>query len=316
MPATTHTFARPASQALVVAWSLIATMLLVACAKDRATSPPTSNSPAAGVEVMVWIIDDALPPPRQPEPTKSNPRPKPIPTTLTLAEALSPFNECPSPLAEPARGAWTRSGMRILALPQFQVTDFERSLRIAGPVQRQFFAPTTRWSQVFRGPLAEGIHPIQIDSDAVDISSGAFRLLMRCYPTPSATKPGDIALHIDLVPQHIDRRRGLAFDAGDRTPDPLAPPPPAPTIAQEGAVLEPLLMELALSRDELLVLVPEPSVAAPDPAASPRPFGPALPATPTLAEALLSDALVGGDCRKRAILLFRPILPDEYTLTP
>ncbi|MCX5688244.1 MAG: hypothetical protein NTV94_00370, partial [Planctomycetota bacterium] len=68
----------------------------------------------------------------------------------------------------------------------------------------------------------------------------------------------------------------------------------------------------ALTQDQALVILPQSDAAAAtpdDPPSTGQPFGPALPTIPNLAQALLSDALVGGDCRRRAILIFRPILP-------
>jgi hypothetical protein len=284
--------------------------------------PPTSSlTDVAGVEVAIWIVNDALPPTPPPTPTKSNPRPKAPPPTVTLSQALAPFAECPSPLSEPARSIWIRSGMRIMALPAFQVAEFEQSLRVAGPVQRQFFAQTPRWSQAFRGPQAEGLHPIALDTGPVDISSGAFRLLMRCYMTPSRADAATPSLQIDIVPQFVDPRRAVGIEDRDPFEDPLvARPVPGSAAPRQGVVLDHMLLETVLGRDEVLVLVPEPDPPAPDvtqgPMARETPFGPALPSVPTFAEALLSDALVGGDGRVKAVLMFRPILPERFMLSP
>jgi hypothetical protein len=243
------------------------------------------------------------------------------PPTVTLSQALAPFAECPSPLAEPARSIWIRSGMRIMALPAFQVAEFEQSLRVAGPVQRQFFAQTPRWSQAFRGPQAEGLHPIALDTGPVDISSGAFRLLMRCYMTPSRADAATPSLQIDIVPQFVDPRRAVGADDRSVLEDPLrAKPATGSAVPRQGVVLDHMLLETMLSRDEVLVLVPEPDPSAPDatqgPMARETPFGPAMPTVPTFAEALLSDALVGGDGRVKAVLMFRPILPERFMLSP
>lgn len=283
--------------------------------------PPSSLTDVAGVEVAIWIVNDALPPTPPPTPTKSNPRPKAPPPTVTLSQALTAFADCPSPLAEPARSIWSRSGMRIMALPSFQVAEFERSLRIAGPVQRQFFAQTPRWSQAFRGPQADGLHAIALDSGTVDISSGAFRLLMRCYMTPSRADAAVPALQLDIVPQFVDPRRGASVDDLSGLDDPRRPmPDPGQAVPRQGVVLDHMLLETVLARDEVLVLVPEPDPAAPDPTQGPSaretPFGPAMPAVPTFAEALLSDALVGGNGRVKAVLMLRPILPERFMLSP
>lgn len=304
-------------------------LLAAACVSGCATAPPPAPDPApsssltdvAGVEVAIWIVNDALPPTPPPTPTKSNPRPKAPPPTVTLSQALAPFAECPSPLAEPARSIWIRSGMRIMALPAFQVAEFEQSLRVAGPVQRQFFAQTPRWSQAFRGPHAEGMHAIALDSGAVDLSSGAFRLLMRCYMTPSREDAARPSLQIDIVPQFVDPRRAIGIDDRDPFADPLvAKSEPRGAAPREGVVLDHMLLETVLGRDEVLVLVPEPDPPAPDatpgPMARETPFGPAMPTVPTFAEALLSDALVGGDGRVKAVLMFRPILPERFMLSP
>ncbi|MEI7657845.1 MAG: hypothetical protein WCK33_07245 [Phycisphaerae bacterium] len=306
-------------------------LLLAACVGGCATTPPPPPAPepsptssltdVAGVEVAIWIVNDALPPTPPPTPTKSNPRPKGPQPTVTLSQALAPFAECPSPLAEPARSIWIRSGMRIMALPAFQVAEFEQSLRVAGPVQRQFFAQTPKWSQAFRGPQAEGLHAIALDSGPVDISSGAFRLLMRCYMTPSRADAATPSLQIDMVPQFVDPRRGASLDDRAMLDDPFRPKPePGSAVPRQGVVLDHMLLELVLGRDEVLVLVPEPDPPSPDatqgPSARETPFGPALPSVPTFAEALLSDALVGGDGRVKAVLMFRPILPERFMLAP
>ena len=305
---------------------LLASVCVSGCSVTPPIATPDPAAPStfidvAGVEVAIWIVNDALPPTPQPKPNKSNPRPKSPPPTMTLAQALAPFAECPSPLVEPARSIWSRSGMRIMALPSFQVAEFEQSLRIAGPVQRQFFAQTTRWSQAFRGPQAEGLHAISLDSGPVDISSGAFRLLMRCYMTPSRADASAPSLQIDIVPQFVDPRRVPGPQARDPLDDPFSPRQPSDAAAsRQGVVLDHMLLEMVLGRDEVLVLVPEPDPPAPDATQGPSPrdtpFGPALPTVPTFAEALLSDALVGGDGRVKAVLMFRPILPERFMLAP
>jgi hypothetical protein len=308
-------------------------VLVVACAgcarNPGRDTPAPQQTLGSGVEVTVLVVDDlvaaTIPPPpvRTTPPRSSSPSMRkdlqatPAPgiagrASMGLEEALAPYVALPTPLSDSVRRAWIANGLLACVIPASSVPAFCESVRIAGPLQRQFFAQTTRWAQVFRGPQAMGIHPIELDSGVIDVGSGAFRLLMRCYPTPDAGVGEARQLHLDLVPQHIDQKRGIAFAKQDANSDPLAPPPPAPTIADQGAVLEHLLAEIALAQDEALVILPQADAASPtpdDPPSPGRPFGPALPTIPNLAQALLSDALVGGDCRRRAVLVFRPILP-------
>jgi len=308
----------------------VLTFGLLAASGCGTSKPGVSQRPqqvlATGVEVTVLAIDDRRSP-RLPEPASRVflPRSSATPDArvaqpkepegpaagMTLEESLARFSQAASPLPEPARAAWASNGLAAYIVPAKSIAQFQLELHPTGPLQRQFFAETPRWSQVFRGPQASGVHPILFDSGPVDIGSGAFRLLMRCYLTP-ADELGSSVLHIDLVPQHVDPRRSAAFESKDLLVDPLSAPKGLPSIADQGAVLEHMLAELALGSDDVLVIVPQsagPVVASDDPPAPSRPFGPAEPMVPTLGEALLSDALVGGECSRRAVLIFKPILP-------
>lgn len=296
--------------------------------RDAAVTPEPALG--SGVEVTVLVVDDLVAATIPPPPVRTTPPRSSSPSmrkdagvkpaggaagrnSMGLEEALAPYVTLPTPLSESVRRAWIANGLVACVIPASKVTAFCESVRIAGPLQRQFFAQTPRWAQVFRGPQASGIHPIELDSGPIDVGSGAFRLLMRCYPTPLAGDGEARQIHLDLVPQHIDQKRGIAFSKSQANPDPLAPPAPAPTIADQGAVLEHLLAEIALTQDEALVILPQADAATvtpEDPPSADRPFGPALPTIPNLAQALLSDALVGGDCRRRAVLIFRPILHE------
>jgi hypothetical protein len=119
-------------------------------------------------------------------------------------------------------------------------------------------------------------------------------------------------MHVDFVPQHADPRR-----MARPQPDPFDPTPPPPTISDEGIVLEHLLFETVLSTDEALVIFSESDAPdTSDPAPGNRPFGPDFPSVPTLGDALLSDALIGGRGRTRCVLVFVPTSPDHFTILP
>ncbi|MCX5690099.1 MAG: hypothetical protein NTV94_10025, partial [Planctomycetota bacterium] len=229
--------------------------LVAACAgcseKSQRTDHTQEPRLGSGVEVTVLVVDDlaaaTMPtlPVRNSSPRSSSPSmrkdlaPKPAGSvtgrnSIGLEEALAPYVSLPTPLADAVRRAWISNGLLACVIPASKVPEFCESVRIAGPLQRQFFAQTPRWAQVFRGPQATGIHAIELDSGAIDVGSGAFRLLMRCYPTPGASDGEARQLHIDLVPQHFDQKRGIAFAKAAVNADPLAPPAPPPTIADQG----------------------------------------------------------------------------------
>jgi len=319
---------------------LAAILSLAGCARSSRTLSPTSpTSPTSpGVEVLAWVIDDTSPPAALLEPTSAaNPaarnRPKPPPKTVSLAEALAPFQECPVPMPESVRAAWRANGLRVMALPKFVLPELQKTLRIAGPVRQQFFAQTPRWAEVFRGATASGTHPIAIDlgesradasssspaPTAVDISSGAFRFLMRNWLSPAGDDRPAATMRLDLVPQHTAL-------TGNQSPARLSMQgegeggKDSASITDEGVVFEQLLYEVSLSGDEILIIFPESSgpLTAPhdDPIRPDHPFGPGLPDTPTLGDALLSDALIGGPGRTRIILIFSPTVPASFSIAP
>jgi hypothetical protein len=283
----------------------------IACTRNaRTTTPPAPAVP--GVEVTTLIIDDQLTPPAAPEPTKSNPRPKQPKPTLTLSQALAPSLARPSPLPDKVRQLWARNGLRAVTMPRTEFEAFAASLRIAGPIQHQFISQSNRWASVHRGTEARGVYPVQLDDGIVDISSGAFRLLLRCYLTPSSSDSYEAAMHLDFVPQHADPRRMARAE-----PDPFNPTPPPATLSDEGIVFEHLLFETVVSPNDALVIFSDSDApASPDPTLGSRPFGPDFPSNPTLGDALLSDALIGGRGRVRCILAFMPTTPEHFSILP
>ncbi len=271
-----------------------------------------------GVEVTWWIVDDRIlpPPPVAPKAKNSSPgsgevvKPAPPDHTMPLSTALAPYADAPTPLPTKIRDLWTTHGFDVYSVPPGALSELKARLRIAGPEQRQWIAPTGKWTEIVRGPNARGMQPVQLDTGPIEVSDGAFRLLMRCWPAPGVD--GAAVLQTELVPQFVEPRKAT------EALDPLAPPAPKPSTIEEGVVFQRLFCDLEFRNGEALVLVPrgaEEKVS--DPAPPDRPFGPAVAAATTLGQAVLSDALKGGEGQVRLVLVITPTPPERYPrLTP
>jgi len=257
-----------------------------------------------GLAVVAWAINDRQSPPPV---TRVFSRPAAGPATQSIAELLAPFAGAQLPLPARVKAAWEKSGFGLFIVPSAEVERLQARLRLAGPVQRQFFPITPTWSQAFRGPYAAGNQTIMFDDGPSDITTGAFRLLMRCYAAPKADADStlDTVLRLDLVPQHIDQR-SQSMGSG---PTEQTSPSDNPSV---GTVFTRLLCEIALEPDQSLIIISLGSGSlipgSPQPAST---FGPDIPAPYSLADGLLSDVLAGGQGRVNIVLAFVPAVQKQ-----
>lgn len=278
--------------------------LLVACspAQPRKEGPGAApllleGASLSGVAVVAWAIDD------------TQPRPSSLPGRFTATNQTASISELLEPFAARAVGvparvalAWQQSGFRMYAVPTVEVEKLQQRLRLAGPVQRRYFAMTTQWSQAFRGPHASSSQTVMFADGPTDINKGAFRLLMRCYAAPAAQSPDGArtVLRLDLVPQHVGTRQAPASLSTT-----LEQPESAGFEVMQGTIFNRLLCEVTLEANESLVLVSQGSDAMVGPTQS-TPFGPQIPDAFSLADAMFSDILAGGTGRLRIVLAFVP----------
>lgn len=112
--------------------------------------------------------------------------------TLPLETALAEAKAVPWPLSAQAAAILGANGIQAVAVPLKEIDGLQKRLRIAGPLRQQFFAQSPRWTEVYRGPMADGVHPIQLvgiggkpdEMSSVEISRGNFRLLLRNWLAP------------------------------------------------------------------------------------------------------------------------------------
>ena len=270
-----------------------------------------------GIEVTWVMVDDRIRPPEPPPPkprtaspgSDAPPPPPPPDPTLPLDAALAPYTDRPVPISPTARSLWSACGFETFTVPEIDLPDLRRVLRLAGAEQRQNFAPVGRWSEIVRGPECRGVQPVRVDSGSFLVSSGVFRLLMRCWIAPGGADGTSGSLQVEFVPQHLD--------PGAAQPEPDGPMAAAkrPTITREGTVFERLLCECTPGAGEAVLIVPRDVQRAEDPAPQDRPFGPEVPEETSLARAILTDALKGGEGRVRLVLVITARPPREFYLT-
>lgn len=244
-----------------------------------------------------------------------------------LGEALGPYLAAPGPLSQADQERWAANGLRLVRVPVDQLGGVQAALGSPGAIQRQWLGEHPEWMELLRGPQT-GRQVVSLDSGLMSLDPGRLRLLGRCWVSPRLPRAGALPLaevRVDLALQHQPPARARSLRE-------LVDRPGHTPIEQAGVVFSRFVLELGLSGEEALLIVPErPEVVWGEGAAAAGtsgptevegppalPVGPPAPRLPTLGEAMLwSDA---GDLNPRGarpvrvIIALIPRLPERLEL--
>lgn len=274
---------------------------------------PVVRGARAGLEMHIWVL-------REPPAGTDGAGP--------LGEALGPWYEAPGAFSAADRALWAANGLRLVSVPTPRVGEIQAALGTPGAVQRQWLGEHPDWMELARGPQSPR-QVVRLDTGLMSLDPGRLRLLGRCWVAPRLGREGAprAEVRVDLALQHQPPARAPSLrDLVDR--------PQPRRVEEAGVVFSRFVLELGLSGDEAILIVPErPEVdwsaarAAGTAGAQDggegglQPAGPPAPRLPTLGEAMLwSDggaAPAGGEGRDRGvrvIIALIPRLPDELEL--
>lgn len=253
--------------------------------------PPVARSDA-GLEVVVFGT------------TAGSPR---------FAQVLGSYVDRPLPLPRELESLWSEHGVRIVSVPLNDVPAIIEALQSSGNAvgarERQWLGQAYSWTEAVRGPAIVRPTTIALDSERIQLESGALRLLVRGWLEPlpppvglpvGAMSPSSVVagaqsgaapapqdpiavLRVEFIPQHLE----AASRAGDQ---PFAEPGKArlDPIAH-GLVFTRLYTKAQMSQDRALLLFAErPGVAWSELAkrgAVAEPESPIIPSTAQTASA-------------------------------
>lgn len=277
----------------------------------------------SGLELRWWVVREGV---AAAAATAGEDSPDGASTIPTIAGALAPYVDRPTPVPPALRQRWEANGLRVLAVPPEELDALRRALPLVGQVHRQWLGQVPQWLDVVNGPMQPDDVVAMLDTGPVTLEPGRVRLLSRCWIAPD--DEGERAvLRLDLALQHVVATR---WRANPELTAALALPPAR---TEEGLVFGRLVAELTCRGQEALVIVPErPGVvwaeaggsessgadgagSAGD--ASPTAeVGPPLPRPPTIGELLLAGgALESPTVSSRAMVILIPHVPERFTLT-
>jgi hypothetical protein len=291
---TPHSPSRAAPRRATAAALLSAALLLLAaCGGD---TPPRADTSPFRERKNVFTID--RPPIRSAalNTAESGSNAEPLPggaggvevRAFALAGDAAPFAESIATLpgaapADPAaETTWRAAGLRALRLPRAQLPRLAATVNpdaLLGIVDTRWIPAASLWIEVLREPGERPPRPIALHDSVFAAPAGHGRLLARCWLIPQPPAAPNVntvvaTLRVELVPQFVGKsvtqRRNApltdpaASGSGGPTggPDPSDFAPPAPrTIADAGLILDRLGLNIPLSRDEVLLVFPEPPPA-------------------------------------------------------
>lgn len=290
---------------------------------------PADPARLGTLDVVWWM----LPPAPASTPTADNP--------ARLDLVLAKYQSNDTGLSDEQLIAWRDNGLRVLAVPTSEIESIRKALNASGPIEHQVLAQSGTWKAAYKGPSWTGPATLQLDNGPLELPAGALRAMVRSWLVPmqaSASAPDSLsprlssassaAMQIELALQHLESRKRVSeFQAA------LAIDVPK-TLNDEGLVFWRLALSGTLRAGQSYLIVPvEPGaewkagildrlaeqgaakVADGAPGAPTGIAGPALPAPPSLGEALLSDA-VRGRSDRRFILVLTPNVPERFELLP
>ena len=184
-----------------------------------------------------------------------------------IARALLPYLGDLPPIPGELMALWRAHGLRLVCMPVDRLGDLRADLGEKTPGQQQWLGLALAWTEAARGPEVAS-QTIALESERLELGPGRLRLLTRCWIVPIPTLPavaGTVrtsekvpsgggspaaAMHLELLPQHQETRRGH----GGATAL-LA----APDIAEEddGMVFSRLLLQMTVPGGRAYVIVPE-----------------------------------------------------------
>ncbi len=296
---------------------ILVLLLLSSCARRHADAPGSGGDRGmpVGLEVIWWVVDDALQPAKQP-----------------LPEVLGDYADHDLPGAAAARELWRANGLRVLAIPLPELELVRARLSTSGPVHEQWLGILPDWTPIISGPILPEPFSVRLDSGRLDLPPGRLRLLARAWPTPVEPAPGEplpddgrmpALLELEVLPQHAQEtpRDPLGRAMGAR----------APGVLDEGQPFSRLTLSLLSRGKDAILIVPSapaddwPDVAPARPQAPPSAgawVGPGAPAPadavgptpappPTLGQLMLSDP---AHPLRRGVLVLIPHAPARFEL--
>lgn len=260
----------------------------------------TPDTPAAfkGLRLSSWTLDDRT----------ATTGKGPTPAELAFARIES-HAQRPVPLGAGAVDAWRREGLRVVAIPRSEADALRAELKLAGPLQQQFFGEVLRWTAVHAGAESEFALLLDQPGGPLRLNAGELRLLARAFVVPGA--PADdggvrAAMRLDLAVQHFDptivRPDSVDLSASRR-----------PNIEEQGTILRSLSTSAVLDGTDVIIILTQPRGAEQlsEPAEAQGP----VPATlPRVGDALLTDYSSLPRPHVRTILMLDPIVPGRYEL--
>jgi hypothetical protein len=314
---------------------LIAALLAMpACARFRhrttaaapATPPvasPVVRGAASGLELWWWVVTDphriVSPNPSGP----SNPGEAPKPPLYTIREpgnpleqTLLPYLDRPTPFSDAVKAKWKASGLRVIAVPINELERVQASLRLTGPVQRQWFGEVSTWTDIVRGPQFHDPRIVMLGDKPEELPAGRLRLLARCWTYPDSGGQGAplAALRMELVPhfepEETDRSRLEVAALGKSDPTDASR-----LYTELSAGLE---INTHRGEPDAFLIVPDRPDAdwkSPrDPLTEDGDSGPQPQLPPTLGETMLSVPASKDSPRSRAVIILIPRLPQKFEL--
>lgn len=221
---------------------------------------------------------------------------------VALEEALRPYLDRPVPISEELRERWRVCGLRMIAVPPKDLSDIEKTLRVVGPVQRQWLGEVPRWMDLVNGPEFEAGWCAGEDG-IVQTPAGHVSLLGRCWSGPSGG--GGAAMRLELAPQIVPAATGA-----QRFESALEPRKKA---EEAGEVLTRLAAGFAWAGPDALVIVPE---RADVDWKEDGEAAPAMLPVRTLGELMLSTPATEKRGRTRAVVVLIPHPREKFELLP
>ncbi|TVQ62857.1 MAG: hypothetical protein EA378_03325 [Phycisphaerales bacterium] len=144
------------------------------------TVAPFTELRHGGLEVRWWVVDDGW---------------------GALGPALASASSRPVPWADGVREAWSRSGLRVVAVPVEALDALQASLPMAGPARSIWHGALPEWTEIAGGPrLSSGV-TVRLSDGLFRVPQGRFRLLARSWASPASSPEGSAGLRVELTPQ-------------------------------------------------------------------------------------------------------------------
>lgn len=280
---------------------------------------------SSGLELWWWVVTDQRIVHSSGPATPAKPGDPPPPPAFRIVETgesietlLAPYVNRPVPISDDLKKRWRECGLRAVCVPIKDLETIEGSLRLTGPVQRQWLGELSAWTDVIRGPEFSSSRVVMLGDKPEELQPGRLRLMARCwtYPVTAAAGSPTAAFRLELVPQFepetSDRSRLHA--AGVVTTVPEEDQTRMFTELQAG-----LAIDARAGEPDAIVIVPDRPDAdwtkhvdplnAEDGDAGPTPEVPA-----TLGETMLSVPAIKQAPRARAVVILIPRLPERFEL--